>query len=852
MGNRWAETRFLHYFTVPEPTLATFPAMRIFLVGAVFATTMLGSAVAAVAQNVTPQQAQAMLQARPDLAAQVRDRVGSSGLTPTQIRDRLKAQGYDPTLLDPYLGATQGGGQTAPGADVIAAMQALGLSETELETGARSIVAQRAVDGRAEIVTGKITESERIFGLDLFRSTTSQFLPNLDGPVDPEYRLGPGDELVLILTGDVELAHTLQVTREGFVVIPQVGRLSVTNLSLAQLDDLLYSRLGRVYSGVKRGADATTHFSVSVARLRSVQVFVTGDVVAPGAYRISSAGTVLTALYAAGGPTDRGTLRRVELRRGGKSVSTLDVYDYLLKGDASRDLRLRSGDVVFVGVHGPFVRIDGEITRPATYELAANEKLSDLITAAGGLTPTASTYRLSVERIIPPAQRIVPGRDRAVIDVALDATGTVSLEAGDVVRVRKVADRVRGRVIVTGQVWQADTIGIGAGLTLSQALRRAGGLKPDAYLGSVLVSRLRDDSTRVQLRAAVRDTTGAVINDFPLQEDDEITVFSRTEFRPTRYVAIAGVVRKSGRYPWRDGMTLRDLVLQAGGLTEDAATDMAEIARLPEVRAPGELARSVRVAIDSSYLFDGVARGAAAEVPLQPYDHVLMFRRPDWEFPRVVSVTGEVKYPGKYTLNSKSETLADAVRRAGGITGEANTDAAYFSRLRVAASYAAVRPDSLRGTARVASDSSARIRLGVDLKEALHDRRSTDNLLLQAGDSLDVPPYRQTVEIRGEVNSPTATALAKGKALGYYVRAGGGPTAKGDTRRAYVVQPNGKVESRQRILLLFNWDPNPRGGATVVVPARDTTGSQTNVAASIAMYAQLLASLAAVWAIVRK
>lgn len=817
--------------------------MRIFRLCAAVVMGTLVQTTVATAQNVTPQQAQAILQARPDLAAQVRDRIGSSGMTSAQIRDRLKAQGYDPALLDPYMGAASTAAG-APGNDVIAAMQALGLSEMELESGARSPVAARAVDGRADVAAGPAAESERIFGLDLFRSTTNQFLPNLDGPVDPEYRLGPGDELVLILTGDVELAHTLQVTREGFVVIPQVGRLSVANLSLTQLEDLLYTRLGRVYSGVKRGANATTHFSVSVARLRSVQVFVTGDVVAPGAYRISSAGTALTALYAAGGPSDRGSLRRVELRRGGKLVSTLDVYDYLLRGDASRDLRLRSGDVIFVGVHGPHVRIDGEIIRPATYELLANERLSDLIAAAGGFTPTASALRLAVERIVPPAQRTIPGRDRAVIDVPIDAAKTVSLEPGDIVRVRKVADRVRNRIIVRGQVWQPDTIGLGGGLTLSEALRRAGGLKPDAYLGTVLVSRLRDDSTRVQLRAEVRDTSGAVVNDIPLQEDDEITVFSRTEFRPDRFVAISGVVRRSGRFPWREGMTLRDLVLMAGGLNEGAATDVAEIARRPRTFAAGELAQTVRVAIDSSYLFDaGTRRGTVAEVALEPYDNVLMFRRPDWELPRVVTVTGEVRFPGTYTLRNKSETLADVIKRAGGLTREANTDGAYFSRLRASAVYA---------TRRLTADADARVRVGVDLRRALHDARSTDNLLMQNGDSVDVPTERQTVEIRGEVNSPTATAIESRKALGYYVRAGGGPTANADTRRVYVIQPNGKVESRRRLLWLVNFDPEPRGGATVVVPVKDTTARSVNVLANVSTLSQLLASLAAVWAITRK
>ena len=827
--------------------------MRIFHSTALLLATLVAVASPALAQNVTPQQAQALLQQRPDLAAQVRQRVGASGLTPAQLRDRLSAQGYDPTLLDPYMGGT-GADAPAPGNDVLAAMRALGIvddSTFATPTNAR-YQAPRRPETPADSAAARVRERERIFGLDLFRTANSQFLPNLDGPVDPEYRLGPGDELVLILTGDVELVHTLQVTREGFVVIPQVGQLSVANLSLAQLDNLLSSRLGKVYSGVRRGADATTHFSVSVVRLRSVQVFVTGDVVAPGAYRVSSAGTALTALYAAGGPSDRGSLRRVELRRGGKVVSNLDVYDYLLRGDASRDLRLRSGDVIFVGVHGPQVRIDGEITRPATYEMLGTETLADLVSDAGGYTPTASARRLSIERIVPAARRAPGGRDRAVIDVSLEATPTIGLEAGDIVRVRRVADRLRGRIVVAGQVWQPDTIGLGSGLTLSQALRRAGGLKPDALLGNVLISRLRDDSTRVQLRAEVRDTSGAVSNDIALQEDDEVTVYSRTEFRTPRYVAITGAVRRSGRFAWREGMTLRDLVLQAGGLSEGASVDFAEIARQPEVRAEGELARTERVGIDSSYLFDdGRARGAAPDVALQPYDNVLLFRRPDWEAPRVVSITGEVKYPGNYTLKSKAESIKDLVQRAGGLTKDANADASWFSRLRVAAAYRTTT-DSLKGVARVASDSGSRTRIGVDLISALRNADATDNLLLQAGDSLNIPPRRQTVEIRGEVNAPTVTALARGQKLGYYLRAGGGATKNASTRRAYVLQPNGKMETRLRLFWLMDLDPTPRAGATVVVPMRDTTANLSSALASVGMFAQLVASLAAVWAITRK
>jgi protein involved in polysaccharide export with SLBB domain len=238
-----------------------------------------------------------------------------------------------------------------------------------------------------------------IFGLDLFANGTSLFDANQAGAVDRNYKLGPGDRLLLVLTGDVEQAYPLTVTREGFVLIPQVGQLYVGNLTLAQFDELLYSRLGRVYSGVRRGG-GSTRFSVSVVQFRSSQVFVTGDVLNPGSYRVSSAGTALTALYAAGGPSEAGSLRRIEVRRGGRTVGALDVYDYLIRGDASQDVRLESGDVLFVPPRLARVRALGEVLRPATYELKPGETLADLMRAAGGLTALAAPRQIAIDRVV--------------------------------------------------------------------------------------------------------------------------------------------------------------------------------------------------------------------------------------------------------------------------------------------------------------------------------------------------------------------------------------------------------------------------------------------------------------------
>ncbi|HEX7918035.1 MAG TPA: polysaccharide biosynthesis/export family protein, partial [Gemmatimonadales bacterium] len=320
----------------------------------------------------SPAQVQSALQ-QPGAAEAIRAKIGASGLTPDQIRARLQASGYSGSLLDAYLG--EGGTHGLSGdatIDQLAAMRALGLDS--------------APNPALAVDTGLVATREAphsdVFGVDVFRRTTTQFLPLTSGPVPPEYRLGPGDQLVLILTGDVELTHQLPITREGFVLIPQVGQVFLANLTLDQAKSLLYDRLGRVYSGVRRGANASTRFELSVANVRAVQVYVIGEVTQPGAYQLSALGTTLTALYSAGGVTEQANLRKVEVRRSGHPPTTFDLYDYLLKGDVSKDVRLENGDVVFVGVRERRAKVTGNVNRPAEYDLDAGETLTDLVAAA--------------------------------------------------------------------------------------------------------------------------------------------------------------------------------------------------------------------------------------------------------------------------------------------------------------------------------------------------------------------------------------------------------------------------------------------------------------------------------------
>jgi protein involved in polysaccharide export with SLBB domain len=393
-----------------------------------------------------------------------------------------------------------------------------------------------------------------------------------------------------------------------------------------------------------------------------------------------------------------------------------------------------------------------------------------------------------------------------------------------------------------GNVFTPGAVGLTSGMRLSDAIRKAGGLKPDTYLGQVLITRLNSDSTRSQLRAVLADTLGTVVNDPTLQEEDEVQIFGRSEFRPIRYVAITGAVRRGGRYPYREGMTMRDLVLLSGGVLESALLTEAEIARMPATRIDGVTASTLRVPMDSTYLFErgrdgryagppgmSSAAGGSSDVLLQAYDNVLILRQPDWELQRTVYVGGEVKFPGSYTLVRKTERLSEVIQRAGGLTTEAYADGVNFSRRRN----------------RVG-------RIGVDLPGVLKDAGQQDNIILFDGDSITIPRYDAVVRVDGAVNSPTALPYVKGKDMTYYIRAAGGGRLDADLPRTYVTQPNGRVDAVSRRFLLPDGQPTPRPGAIVTVPKRDRAERQDNlaartqIAAIIGTFAALLASLATI------
>ena len=732
-------------------------------------------------------------------AAAIREQIRQSGMTADQVRARLRDAGYSPNVLDDYIGesATPDAGR-ALSSEQLAALAALGVGPVQPEGIIPPAITEPAPDG------------SELFGADVFRRSTTQFQPVLSGPVPENYRLGPGDVLVLVITGDVEFVHTLEITREGFVLIPQVGQVYVNGLTMGQLRSLLRNRLGQAYSGV---AEGTTGFDLSVARLRTNQVFVIGEVAQPGAFQLSSVATVLNALYAAGGPTDRGNFRTIEVRRQGALVATFDLYDYLLRGETGDDISLQQGDVVRVPVHGTRAAIRGAVIRPAIYELKAGETLSDLIEAAGGFRPDAALERITIDRIRPFDQRQEGQPARTTIDVPIapGATTDVAILPGDQVVVHELPLDEAGFITLRGNVYQPGRFGWEPGMTLSRLIEAAGGFRPATYSGAAHIERLNpQDSTRSLIEVRLPgDSLQPFPDDRELRQFDVVTIYGEQAMRAERTVSIGGWVREPGEYPYRAGMTLKDLVLQAGGLLDGALLEFAELARLPADRTEGTLAHVTRVPLDSTFLFaaeaetypllPGIQQNATApDVPLAPFDHVLILRQPEFELQRMVQIAGEVNLPGRYALRTKTDRLSALLARAGGTTASAHIEGARLFRRQGGAGL-----------------------LDIDLAEALRAPGGNADIVLLPGDSVTVPELNPIVIVEGAVVSPTAVRHRDGADLDYYIAAAGGFASNADEDRVSVRYASGQIRTKAEHLFWFDWEPEPGPGSTVRVPVED-------------------------------
>jgi polysaccharide biosynthesis/export protein len=664
------------------------------------------------------------------------------------------------------------------------------------------------------------------FGYDLFDHPVSTFAPATNVPVPTEYRVGPGDELEVQLFGNRNDNLTLIVGRDGRVSFPELGPISVGGMTFESVRSAIEARVARQMVGVQA--------SVTMGETRTIRVFVLGDATYPGSYTISGLGTISSALFAAGGVRPIGSLRNIELKRHGELVRKLDLYDMLIRGDTTDDARLLPGDVIFVPPIGPSVGVDGEVHRPAIYEIRNESTIAEVVQLAGGFTAEADTARLALTRIDPNLQRVV-------LQVDLESAGgrAATVRNGDSLQVSRLRPTLDAGVVVQGYVYTPGVFAFHDGMRLTDVLRSVADLKPNADLHYVLIRRELPPERRVTVLSADLDAalrTPGSAADVPLMARDRLTVFdlqsSRDRVihplledlklqsniaRPDAVVRIEGRANVPGEYPLETGMTVRDLIRAGGGLSDSAFGGTAELTRF-EV-ANGETRRTELIKIDLASVLRG---DSAADVTLEPFDTLSIKQVEAWTEGGTITLRGQVKFPGVYSIRP-GETLKSIMVRAGGLTNYAFAEGSVFTRTElrereqkeldmlagrmqndiafvalqgsVANQQAAASAVSI-GQALLAQLRQAKAvgRLVIDLPHMLHaPPGSPYDVIVRDGDELIVPKFQQEVTVIGEVQTVTSHLYRPGLSRDAYIQMSGGETVRADRGRVYVVRADGSV-----------------------------------------------------------
>jgi protein involved in polysaccharide export with SLBB domain len=685
---------------------------------------------------------------------------------------------------------------------------------------------QALADAMTETVPG---DTVGFFGGDFFRLDDGVFTPPSFGPVPADYLLGVGDEVIVNVWGGIEFQEVRLVDRDGSVILPDGGKIMCAGRTLEQVGQAVRQALARSHSTIDTGQGGDTQVEVTLGQLRAIRVYVVGAVNRPGSYEVSSVSRVLTALYAAGGPTIDGSLRNIQLVRGSDAIATIDLYEYLLKGKRTSDAQLREGDTVLVPDVGPAVRVHGEVKRPMYYEMKPGESLSDLLGYCGGFTARAATEVVHIKRILPPAERQAGQPDHVFLDVRYDARtmrapgGEMALLDGDIITVDAIEDRLDNYVRIAGNVKRPGQYELRPGLTVSQLVAMAGGLWPDALLENAVIDRVSPEGDLSSFSIPLGQVLAGEAADVALQGRDHLHVFSRWEIQERPQVYISGEVYNPYHEDWREGMTLRDLILKAGGLKQNADWLRAEVARLRVdavtsrdlATRPTQTVDVIQVELGADFL------SSTESMVLEPWDRVSIRSLPWWENQHTVQVRGEVFYPGTFSLERKDERLSSVIRRAGGI-----------------------KPDAYLVGARVIREQDAVGNIAIDLALALAQPGGEHDIILQQGDQVIVPDRMFTVKVVGEVGFPTSLVYEEGKKINDYVNMAGGYLEKADKGKTRVVWPNGMSL------------PNKGGskvvaGSTIVVP-QEPPPEGRDTWTTIRDISSIVASLATVWLIVDK
>lgn len=636
-------------------------------------------------------------------------------------------------------------------------------------------------------------DSVKVYGMDVFHSRNLSFEPNENAATPEDYKLGPGDEIVIDIWGANEAHIRNTISPEGRISISQVGPIYLSGLTVKDAETKIRRQLAQKYAGVE-GDNPTSDISVSLGQIRTIQVNVMGEVSTPGTYRLSSFSTVFTALYRAGGVSPIGSLRDIRVLRYGKEVGSVDVYDYLFNGSLSTDLKLQEGDVIIVPPYIDRINVNGEVKRPMVYELKDGQTLSDLIALSGGFSSEAFTSSVRVVR--------KNSLEREIFTVTSDNYSSFALENGDEVSVDKNLSRFSNKVEVNGSVFRPGIFELGGDIaTVRQLVNAAGGLCEDAFLARALLLREKDDLSLQMESIDIGAIMSGKADDVLLRKNDILTVSGIHELKDMGSFTISGYVLNPSEYPYAENTTIEDLIIQAGGLLDGASTAKVDVFRRSfdpaQTEAPNHIGEVFTFSIKDGFAVDG-----ADSFILKPYDVVAVRLSPGYKPQQFVSVLGEVAFEGEYAILNSNDRISDLVKRAGGVTSNAYVRGATLLRTisvdekrRVVLSEKTLESGAVSDT--LSQDSQLRdasYTVALELDKALASPGSEYDVILTEGDKLIVPKRVSTVRILGNVMSPNAVTYHSSKSVADYIRAAGGYGYRARRGKVYVMYMNGIVK----------------------------------------------------------
>jgi len=688
------------------------------------------------------------------------------------------------------------------------------------------------------ISTSTVRRDSMVFGRNIFTNRTLDFAPSTTLATPKNYVLGPGDEVIVDVFGANQSTIRSSINPEGYINVDVLGPVYLNGKTIEEANAYLKNKLSSIYNGLSEDLGETS-IQLSLGQIRTIQVSVLGEVANPGTYNLSSLSTAFHAMFQAGGVSDAGTIRSIRVVRNNKTFALVDVYDLLVSGSRKNDVRLMEGDVIIVDPYKSLVKASGAVKRPMLFEMKENETVADLIKYAGGFDKGGYADNVSVI-----SQN---GNDSIVTVVESSQFASLKLRDGDKVVAKKMEARFKNRIQIGGAVYLPGVYELNSEVnSVRKLISKAGGLQPEAFVERAIIHRMKDDRSLEKLAVDLSGIVNGSKPDVALQNNDSLHINSYFELNDYGTLTINGEVAAPGIFPFAENTTIQDLILQAGGLLRSASVARVDVARMvldnESLVAQSDIATYYTFSISNGFSVDG-----ADAFVLQPYDVVTVRRSPSFVTNRVVTVTGEVNFPGAYNLNKREERILDLLKKSGDLT-----DFAYVRGARLFRNYTeeelaqkqrAKEALTAQGdTSHLSKMAETSYLVSFDLEDAIANPTGDNNLVLQEGDVLDIPVYSNTVRIDGAVQMPSSIAYRKGLTKSNLIDAAGGYLKRAYKKRAFVIYMNGRVSKLGKFTKI---EP----GCQVYVPMKDKTPTQTlekvmSISSSLASLAMMGVSIA--------